>query len=69
MSYRKLTEAETVVRKAKVYGAEEAWWYVGLGSCDFYVHTPGKIIRVSVGTRYLRGAINRMDQQKLLRSK
>lgn len=69
MNYRKLTKAERVVRKAKAYGAEEAWYFIGKGTTDFYVHIPGKVIRVSVGTRYLRGAINQMDQQEFMRGK
>lgn len=61
---RKFTKAETVVRKAKVYGGDEAWWYVDKSVCDFYIRTDeGKVIRMSIGTRYFRNALFQMDKE------
>jgi hypothetical protein len=67
MSYRKLTKAEQKIRKAKQYSTfegGEAWWYVGKGTTEFYLHVAdGTVVRMTVGTRYLKNAIRQVDQE------
>jgi hypothetical protein len=61
---RTLTKAEQRVRKAKNHGGKEAWWYAGRGICDFFVHTAdGVVVRISIGTREIRGALKQMDKE------
>jgi hypothetical protein len=64
---RTLTKAERRVRKAKIYSTyegAEAWYYIGKGTSDFYLHVAdGTVVRMTVGTREIRGALKQMDKE------
>ena len=71
-SYRKLTKAERKPRKAKLYSSfedKEVWWYIGRGVTEFFAHVAdGTVVRVVVGTRYLKGAIKKMEKELAARA-
>ena len=69
--YRKLTKAERKPRKAKLYSTfkdKEAWYYIGKSTTEFFAHVAdGTVVRMTVGTRYLRNALNQMDKELALK--
>ena len=71
MRYRKLTNAERKARRGKIYSSfenKEVWWYIGNSTTEIFAHVAdGTVVRIAIGTRYIRNALQRMDDELLER--
>jgi hypothetical protein len=63
MSRRKLTKSEIKARDIKV-SKGQGWWYVGLGTCDFYYYNGSdRAGCLTVSTASIRAALRQMDKE------